>query len=437
MKKYAVRFFLLVKKWMHSPLMWIILLLAPAIPYLVNRTILPGRENNRILLYVPENSEYAEEIAGYLEQSDSLLSFLRAGSEEEAVQKVETAYADTAFLFAADLDEKAAQEKPQNTITVVSSSYSSKTEIAKETVYAAFYHVYTRVLMKKAANDYFPDRTDASGNPVSTEEIYEYMLRQSGYYAENGNLFKMNFRSVETPASGEDSDDSGGSADGSGWDAGESDADTDGSGKDTGGSGAEHGSRLFTVHGIYALLLFMEMILAAAPASDAGRTGTGVLLGSMRRGSRFRFRCLNILASAAIPALVFFVLFLVSEPLWMQGAAGGFGSGLPAQGATGGPGSTLPAQGTSATGSMIILSGFLAELLLWVLYILLAAVWAAVFSEIFRSPLTYNAWLLTLLAVHLILCPIFYDPFSLHRIPGLLGRLLPVGAYLHFLGIIG
>ena len=424
MKKYAVRFFLLVKKWMHSPLMWIILLLAPAIPYLVNRTILPGRENNRILLYVPENSEYAEEIAGYLEQSDSLLSFLRAGSEEEAVQKVETAYADTAFLFAADLDEKAAQEKPQNTITVVSSSYSSKTEIAKETVYAAFYHVYTRVLMKKAANDYFPDRTDASGNPVSTEEIYEYMLRQSGYYAENGNLFKMNFRSVETPASGEDSDDSGGCADGSGWDAGESDADTDGSGKDTGGSGAEHGSRLFTVHGIYALLLFMEMILAAAPASDAGRTGTGVLLRSIRRSSRFSFRCLNILASAAIPALVFFVLFLVSEPLWMQGAAGG-------------PGNPLSAQGTSAPGSMIILSGFLAELLLWILYILLAAVWAAVFSEIFRSPLTYNAWLLTLLAVHLILCPIFYDPFSLHRIPGLLGRLLPVGAYLHFLGIIG
>ena len=44
MTKTAVRFFLLVKKWMHSPILWIILLLSPVIPYIVNRTVLPGRE---------------------------------------------------------------------------------------------------------------------------------------------------------------------------------------------------------------------------------------------------------------------------------------------------------------------------------------------------------------------------------------------------------
>ena len=78
----------------------------------------------------------------------------------------------------------------------------------------------------------------------------------------------------------------------------------------------------------------------------------------------------------------------------------------------------------------------LAELGLWILYILLAAVWAAAFSQVFTSTLTYNAWLLTLLAVNLIFCPIFYDLSDLHRIPGILGRLLPVGAYLHILGLI-
>ena len=379
---------------MHSPVLWIILLLSPVIPYVVNRTILPGRENNRILLYIPEGSDCAEEIAGYLIGSDSLLTFMRAGSEEEAIQNVETAYADTAFLFAADLDEKTSQRKPQNTITVVSSSYSSKTAVAKETVYAAFYHVYTRDLMRKAAETYFPDQVDASGSPVSTEEIYEYMLRQSGYYAENGNLFKMEYRSIETSDSTADD------------------------------PGAENSSPgLFTLHGIYALLLFMIMILAGAPSSDAGRTGAGVLEKSLRRGSRYRFRYINILASAAIPAVVFFILFLISEPLWMHG--------LPDR-----SGGLLFSQGVSTVSMPAILAGILAELSLWILYILLAAVWAAVFSLIFTSPLTYNAWLLTLLAVNLILCPIFYDPSVLHRIPGILGRLLPVGAYLQMLGSI-
>ena len=173
MNKTAVRFFLLVKKWMHSPILWIILLLSPVIPYIVNRTVLPGRENSRILLYVPKGSEYAQEVADYLVESDSRFTFMLSDSEEEAIRNIETAYADTAFLFADDLDEKTSQMKPQKTITVVSSSYSSKTEVAKETVYAAFYHVYTRVLMRKAADTYFPDRMDASGSPVSTDEIYD------------------------------------------------------------------------------------------------------------------------------------------------------------------------------------------------------------------------------------------------------------------------
>ncbi len=373
--------------------MWIILLLAPVIPYIVNRTILPGRENNRILLYVPENSEYAEEIAGYLLESSSQLSFITADSPEEAIRNVETAYADTAFLFADDLDEKASQMKPQNTITVVSSSYSSKTAIAKETVYAAFYHVYTRELMKKAADTYFPDRMDASGSPVTTDEIYDYMLRQSGYYAESGNLFAMKYSSVET------------------------------SGRDAGNQGEEGKTGLLTLHGIYALLLFMVMILAGAPSSDAGRTGAGVLERSLRRGARYRFRYINILASAVIPAAVFFILFLISEPIRIHGPANESG------------GMVFSSDASLAVLS-IILPCILAELGLWILYILLAGIWAAVFSQIFRSSLTFNAWLLTILAANLILCPIFYDPSALHRIPGILGRLLPVGAYLHVLGAI-
>ena len=316
-----------------------------------------------------------------------------SASEDEAIRNIETAYADTAFLFADDLDEKTSQMKPQKTITVVSSSYSSKTEVAKETVYAAFYHVYTRVLMRKAADTYFPDRMDASGSPVSTDEIYDYMLRQSGYYAENGNLFEMKYRSIRTSDS------------------------------TSGDPNEKSSSGLFTLHGIYALLLFMVMILAGAPSSDAGRTGSGALEKSLRAGIRYRFRYINILASAAIPAVVFFILFLISEPLWAHG--------LPNQ-----SGGILFSRGSSAVSISAILVSILAELGLWILYILLAAVWAAAFSQVFTSTLTYNAWLLTLLAVNLIFCPIFYDLSDLHRIPGILGRLLPVGAYLHILGLI-
>ena len=98
MNKTAVRFFLLVKKWMHSPILWIILLLSPVIPYIVNRTVLPGRENSRILLYVPEESEYAQEVADYLVESDSRFTFMLSASEEEAIRNIETAYAERQSL---------------------------------------------------------------------------------------------------------------------------------------------------------------------------------------------------------------------------------------------------------------------------------------------------------------------------------------------------
>ena len=235
---------------------------------------------------------------------------------------------------------------------MVTSAYSSKAAVARETIFAAYYQSSSRVLLQKESEKHFPTDSDSAFSHMS--ELYENYRTSE--------LFKIVFETYQT---GE---------------------------KTVSDKDVQNPQKLYPIHGICALILFMLLLLGNSPSSGAGITG---IMRGLRRSERFAFSLISNLAEISIPGIIFIVLSGILEPL--RGIA-------------------VPMQ-----------------ILIWLGFLLYAALWAALFTLFFRSRLTYHSWMMTILGLNLVLCPIIWDPAMLHPGLRLIGYLLPVGAMLNML----
>ena len=352
MKRLFIWYYLSLKASLRRPALWGIFLLASIIPFILASTVTAIKENKDIELYIPEDSVYANEILESLNEMDSVMRFIRVSSSDALIQDVQDGRADTGFLFSEDFDRKFARGDNNSLISVVTSAYSSKAAVARETIFAAYYKSSSRVLLQKESEKHFPADSDSAFTHMS--ELYENYRTSE--------LFKIVFETYQT---GE---------------------------KTVSDNDVQNPQKLYPIHGICALILFMLLLLGNSPSSGAGITG---IMRGLRRSERFAFSLISNLAEISIPGIIFIVLSGILEPL--RGIA-------------------VPMQ-----------------ILIWLGFLLYAALWAALFTLFFRSRLTYHSWMMTILGLNLVLCPIIWDPAMLHPGLRLIGYLLPVGAMLNML----
>lgn len=74
--------------------------------------------------------------------------------------------------------------------------------------------------------------------------------------------------------------------------------------------------------------------------------------------------------------------------------------------------------------------GFFIELKAIILFVLLSALWVLVFGRLFRNEITYVSFIVTLIVVNLMICPVFID-LSVY-VPALqyISYCFPLGIYL-------
>lgn len=351
MKKLFIWYYLSLKASLKRPFLWAIFLLASVIPFVLASTVTSIKENKDILLYIPEDSVYGEEILANLGEMESVMRFIRASSQDGLIQDVRDGKADTGFIFSEDFDQKVANAENSALISVVTSAYSSKTAVARETVFAAYYKCASEVLLKQEAAKHFPDPDPA----------YSHMTELYEKYRES-ELFNIVFETHQTGAYAISSETS------------------------------QDPQTLYPIHGVCALILFMLLLLGNSPGSGSGITG---IRQGLRASERFAFSLISNLAEISVPGILFIVLSDILEPL--------HGIAIPLR------------------------------LLIWLGFLLYAAVWAAGFTLLFKSKLTYHSWMMTILGINLVLCPIIWDPAMLHPGLKLIGYLLPVGAMLNTL----
>ena len=352
MKRLFIWYYLSLKASLRRPALWGIFLLASIIPFMLASTVTAIKENKDIELYVTEDSVYANEILECLNEMDSVMRFIRVTSSDTLIQDVQDGRADTGFLFSEDFDRKFARSDNNSLISVVTSAYSSKAAVARETIFAAYYKCSSEILLQKESEKHFTADSDAAFSHMT--ELYEKYKRSE--------LFKIVF---ETYRTGE-----------------KTVSDEDG----------QKSQKLYPIHGICALILFMLLLLGNSPNSGAGITG---IMRGLRHSERFAFSLISNLAEISIPGIIFIVLSGILEPF--------HGISMPVR------------------------------ILIWLGFFMYAALWATLFTFLFRSRLTYHSWMMTILGLNLVLCPIIWDPAILHPGLRLIGYLLPVGAMLNTL----
>ena len=151
--------------------------------------------------------------------------------------------------------------------------------------------------------------------------------------------------------------------------------------------------KLQSVRGLVMILITMALLLNG---SEKFYGSTKNVAGALPFAEKTRFELLMEIAGIVVPAIIGFVLIRVLDP------------------------------------SVEII----ADIILFVLFVLFAVIWTFVFGKLINKGISYMAWLLTLLIAQFVLCPVWQDASDYVSSLKYVAYLFPAGAYLRILEII-
>ncbi len=339
MEKYLNWFCLSLKLHMKKRgTLLLLLAMIVIIPILWSVKIPDGSNTTVYICY--NDSIHGDTIHTRLQQNDSL-QFMEVSTETEIVQSVENGSAECGFVLSSDFDASIEKNHWDKVVTCYVSPFSTKSEVAKEKLFAAMYVVYSEWLLQNTEEEIY-------GN--HDPERMETLLATNNAYT-NGQLFlEIEKEYVQTPS-------------------------------------APSTKSVYPIQGTISLFVFFSMLLAS--------------------GIHFEKDIYQIQKALPYGKKGLFVwIYIIS-------------AGLP----------------VAATGLILIFlsgysRGFIRELLLMLLLLLLNSIWGILLSRILKNELTFYAWQLTILIIHLIFCPIFWNIGDYVPTLGFISYLLPVGIYL-------
>lgn len=339
MEKYLNWFFLSLKLHMKKRgTLLLVLAMLLIIPILWSVKIPDGSNTTVFICY--NGSTHRDHIATQLQQNNSL-QFVEADTEAEVIKAVENGSAECGFVLSSDFDAYISQDRWNEIVTCYISPFSTKSEVAKEKLFAAMYAVYSEWLLQSTEEEIY-------GN--HDPERMETLLATNNAYA-NGQLFlEIEKEYVQTPS-------------------------------------ATKVKSVYPIQGIIGLFIFFSMLLASGIHFEKDIHQIQKALPYGKKG-------------------LFVWIYIIS-------------AGIP----------------VAATGLILIFlsgysRGFIRELLLMLLLLLLNSIWGILFSHILKNELTFYAWQLTILIIHLIFCPIFWNIGDYVSTLNFISYLLPVGIYL-------
>lgn len=338
MEKYLNWFILCLKLHMKKRGSLLLLLAMLVIVPVLWSVKVPDGTNTTVLICY-NGSSHQETISGHLLQNDSL-QFVEAHSEEEVIKAVEKGKAECGFVLSTSFDASVSKNQWDEIVTCYISPFSTKSEVAKEKLFASLYVVYSEWLLQHTEEEIYGDH-----NP----ERMEQLLAANQTYLNDHLFLDIEKQYIETSAASTKS--------------------------------------LYPIQGIVGLFVFFSMLMASGIYFEKE---IHLIQKALPFREKNKFVWIHIVCAGIPVAFMGFILILLS--------------------------------GQSR--------GFIMELLLMLLLLLLNSIWGMLLSRIFKNELTFYSWQLTILVVHLIFCPIFFNIGDYAPTLGFISYLLPVGWYL-------
>ncbi|MBQ9989857.1 MAG: hypothetical protein IJP31_02790 [Lachnospiraceae bacterium] len=194
MRKYADWYILWLKIYGTRVSTWLQLLGMLLLLLVISAIKLPDSSNLKIGIAGSQGDDNRRIIESLLEQ-DGIFTFILYAGEEELRQDVLWGKLECGFLFSQDLAGKMEEGEHKGCITYLSTPFSVKGEVAKETVYAHFFAVYSEEMLRQKEERLFVEE-----DPERAEEL----IRLKREYANSEAVFSMEILSVTIEGTGKE-----------------------------------------------------------------------------------------------------------------------------------------------------------------------------------------------------------------------------------------
>lgn len=160
-RRHVTWLLLLLKRQMKRPLLWVMMGVMVLTVMTMHYVTMPSARNRVVLLYSEETAgssfgtDLMKELLRRSAASSSVFTFEEAQSREELEKRVLEGNAECGFLFPENMESLVESGTTDQLITYVASSYTTKGEVAKETVFSAFFAQYGEILLKQQQETIF------------------------------------------------------------------------------------------------------------------------------------------------------------------------------------------------------------------------------------------------------------------------------------------
>ena len=140
--------------------------------------------DNTVMGIVLNGSEEGEKIVDKLDTKDRIFNVKIYEDVDELKSDILSGKTECGFIFADDFDDMVEKRKLKKTVTYISSIYTTKGEIAKETVYGAFLDNYSEYILEDEYEKIFGEKND---------EVMSELLELNALYKESSSIFTVDF----------------------------------------------------------------------------------------------------------------------------------------------------------------------------------------------------------------------------------------------------
>lgn len=173
MQKGLIWYSILLKENLKKRAVWLAVCAMLLLLYTVSGIRLPERDNLMVGIKAGE-SDTGQQLLEELTKASSRYRFIGYTQEDKLYDDVQSGRIECAFLFDDRLDQKREEGDLEDGVRYLFSPYTTKGEVAKEMVFAAFFRLYSEQLLKESETEIFA-QPDANRQAAIREENDSYL----------------------------------------------------------------------------------------------------------------------------------------------------------------------------------------------------------------------------------------------------------------------
>ena len=191
MGKYLTWYYLFLKLNIKNKSVYIQLLSMLLVVLLITNISIPTNENVRVLLY-NEGGDLAISLVSKLEHADTVYQFEEVNDINIMHDQILSKEVECGFVIHDEFEERISTDDLDGIFTMVTSSLTSKGEVAKETFYAYFFELYSELKLRDSLDSFFENKSKEE-----KEELYHQLLNNNKDYLQGNVLFEIQYETIE------------------------------------------------------------------------------------------------------------------------------------------------------------------------------------------------------------------------------------------------